>query len=256
MMHKLVAYDGDSDHEDHNVSSSLDAREQNIDDKSAKMLSHVSLGSPHRLSSKSQVVIRRPAHVKPRPRTRLPDDVQDLGATGASTSDAHVTRSAEVADLAALQEGTEPPDELSRVRALLQPPPIPGLQDWGIPAEPSTSCDPVIEAKLAEFLALKRDATNPKHFNDSLMSNRSFRNPHLYTKLVEFVDVDERTTNFPLDAWDPNDMRDEWYADRIAESQKGRSEQQTAAQGTKRTIDFAPPSGRQGRSGRGRSRWG
>lgn len=47
------------------------------------------------------------------------------------------------------------------------------------------------------------------------MSNRSFRNPHLYATLVEFVDVDERTTNFPTNIWNPNDVEPEWYADRI-----------------------------------------
>ena len=47
------------------------------------------------------------------------------------------------------------------------------------------------------------------------MSNKSFRNPHLYAKLVEFVDVDERTTNFSKDLWDPNDVHPEWFADRI-----------------------------------------
>ena len=72
-----------------------------------------------------------------------------------------------------------------------------------------------MKAKLAQFLALKRDPAHPKHFNDSLMSNRSFRNPHLYAKLVEFVDVDERTTNFPRSIWDPMDVRDEWFAERI-----------------------------------------
>lgn len=51
---------------------------------------------------------------------------------------------------------------------------------------------------LNKFHTLKRDPHNPKHFNDSLMSNRSFRNPHLYAKLVEFVDVDERASNFGL----------------------------------------------------------
>ena len=56
---------------------------------------------------------------------------------------------------------------------------------------------------------------NPKHFNDSLMSNRSFRNPHLYNKLVEFVDVDERTTNFPKDIWDPSNVQRDWFADQI-----------------------------------------
>lgn len=47
------------------------------------------------------------------------------------------------------------------------------------------------------------------------MSNRSFRNPHLYAKLVEFVDVDERTTNFLSDVWSPDDMQPEWFADSI-----------------------------------------
>lgn len=47
------------------------------------------------------------------------------------------------------------------------------------------------------------------------MSNRSFRNPHLYAKLVEFVDVDERTSNFPKEIWDPYDVKEEWYAEKI-----------------------------------------
>ena len=75
-----------------------------------------------------------------------------------------------------------------------------------------------VQAKLAQFNALKRDPQNPKHFNDSLMSNRSFRYPHLYAKLVEFVDVEERTTNFPLDLWNPGDVKDEWFADQIGTS--------------------------------------
>ena len=50
------------------------------------------------------------------------------------------------------------------------------------------------------------------------MSNRSFRNPHLYAKLVEFADVDERATNFPKEIWDPHDVREEWFADKLGPS--------------------------------------
>jgi hypothetical protein len=75
-----------------------------------------------------------------------------------------------------------------------------------------------LQAKLAQFHVLKRDSEQPKHFNDSLMSNRSFRNPHLYAKLVEFVDVDERATNFPKEIWDPHDVQEDWFADRIGPS--------------------------------------
>jgi len=128
-----------------------------------------------------------------------------------------------------------PSSELTKIRELLRPPPISGVVDWGIPAASTEPCDPAIEvlgssfilfvfltnapqAKLAQFHALKRDPHQPKHFNDSLMSNRSFRNPHLYAKLVEFVDVDERTTNFPKEIWDPHDVQENWFADKIGPS--------------------------------------
>ncbi|KAI0346369.1 HCNGP-like protein [Trametopsis cervina] len=104
---------------------------------------------------------------------------------------------------------------MARIRAVLRPSPITGIDDWGIPPESEGECDGEIETKLAQFHALKRDSANPKHFNDSLMANRSFRNPHLYTKLVEFIDVDERTTNFPKSIWNPEDVREVWYADKI-----------------------------------------
>lgn len=139
-------------------------------------------------------------------------------------------------------ESEELQDEMSRIRALLRPPPIPGVEQWGIPTEPSTPPDPALVTKLAQFQALKRDPTHPKHFNDSLMSNRSFRNPHLYAKLVEFAEVDERATNFPREIWDPYNVKPEWYADQIAELQKVRAEQQAATQpeGKRCYINFTP----------------
>lgn len=181
-------------------------------------------------TAKSQVIIRRPTHIKPHPRTRTIEDEYLVPSTS--------TLSLTMSPVPEQDTGSST-DELTRIRTLLRPPPIPGVDDWGIPPEPAGTCDPDIEAKLAQFHALKRDPQNPKHFNDSLMSNRSFRNPHLYTKLVEFVDVDERTTNFPKDLWDPNDVKDEWFADRIAEYQKARSEQQQTQNAGKRTqLEF------------------
>jgi len=42
----------------------------------------------------------------------------------------------------------EPQDELSRIRALLRPPPIPGVDDWGIPPESNEPGDPAIAVSL------------------------------------------------------------------------------------------------------------
>ena len=172
--------------------------------------------------------------MKSHPRAHISDDLTEhpQNIANAQASGSTLSKDATSSDQQLVTD--DPADELSGLRSLLLPPPIPGLVDWGIPPQSTEPCDPVIEAsapihpgpctfhdnfnlqaKLAQFNALKRDPDNPKHFNDSLMSNRSFRNPHLYAKLVEFVDVDERTTNFPLDIWNPEDVKDEWFADRI-----------------------------------------
>ncbi|KIO14320.1 hypothetical protein M404DRAFT_6307 [Pisolithus tinctorius Marx 270] len=186
----------------------------------------------------SQVIIRRPAHLKSHPRARISDDVVGSSTPTESLPPPPPPPAEEVLDIQTEATSSSEVDEVSLLRDLLRPSPIPGLVDWGIPPEPAAPCDPAIEAKLAQFHALKRDPDNPKHFNDSLMSNRSFRNPHLYAKLVEFVDVDERTTNFPSHIWDPYDVEPEWFADKIAEQQKARSEQAAATQSKRTQIDF------------------
>ncbi|KAI0630959.1 hypothetical protein C8Q77DRAFT_1219206 [Trametes polyzona] len=76
------------------------------------------------------------------------------------------------------------------------------------------------------------------------MSNRAFRNPHLYAKLVEFVDVDERTTNFPKSVWDPLDVKEEWYADKIdeirASSPTSSQLEYPAGESKRRRVHLAP----------------
>jgi len=78
------------------------------------------------------------------------------------------------------------------------------------------------------------------------MSNRSFRNPHLYAQLVDFVDIDERSTNFPKEIWDPDLVRyGEWDAEKIAAYQKTRSEQQSQQAKARTNIDFMTSSGKE-----------
>jgi len=121
-------------------------------------------------------------------------------------------------------------DEAAQLRQLVLPRPVPGLLDFGIPPAPEGEPDPALavcafplpmllvasytlQAKLANFRSLKQSQN--RHFNDALMSNRAFRNPHLYATLVEFVDVDERATAFPKDVWDPTDVHVDWFSDRL-----------------------------------------
>ncbi|SJL11429.1 uncharacterized protein ARMOST_14832 [Armillaria ostoyae] len=151
---------------------------------------------------------------KSHPRAHLSEDIIEPATTTAIPEPSSNASQ----EASSSQTTHDPENDLSLVRSILRPSPLAGLDDWGIPPEPTGPCDPAIETKLAQFHTLKDDSSNPKHFNDSLMSNRSFRNPHLYAKLVEFVDVDERITNFPKDVWDPDDLDEEWFADRIGTS--------------------------------------
>jgi hypothetical protein len=180
------------------------------------MKTSLNVSSESRKLSKSQVIIRRPAaQLKSHPRAVIADEVLD--APPKRVNEAQAPTSGTQNAVASSSSLADPQDELTRIRALLKPAPIPGVDDWGIPPASAEPCDPALQTKLAQFHALKT-STPPKHFNDSLMGSRAFRNPHLYAKLVEFVDVDERTTNFPQDLWDPSDVDPSWYADALGTS--------------------------------------
>ncbi|KAJ7665891.1 HCNGP-like protein-domain-containing protein [Mycena polygramma] len=239
MLHGLVAYDDDSDDEEKAPSSSPSKSNGHANDVKPKTSLNVS--SESRKLSKSQIIIRRPAtQLKSHPRAVIADEILEAppkrSEPQASTSGTQ--------NAVASSSQADPQDELSRIRALLQPPPIPGVDDWGIPPASTEPCDPAIQTKLAQFHALK-SSTPPKHFNDSLMGSRAFRNPHLYAKLVEFVAVDERATNFPPTLWDPTAVDAAWYADALGTSafvppsKRSRAEQQSAAQAAGKRSQIA-----------------
>lgn len=193
-------------------------------------------------SNTSQVLIRRPPantriKAKPAPhRSHISGDLEDDGPVASSSKTPavpnehiNVLHQLPLADYNHLDEELNGDlQELANIEVLLRPPDIPNVSDWGIPPESTEPCNPEIEvrlqplpepqfgsrsatqAKIKKFLELKNDPTAPKHFNDTLMSNRSFRNPHLYAKLVEYLDVDERTSNFPIHLASTHGGKEQW----------------------------------------------
>lgn len=137
-------------------------------------------------------------------------------------------------------------DESTRRLLPLLLPPCKDDEDplWGLSTEePTEGWDADLEAKLARFHDLKAQGI---HFNESLMSNHSFNNPHIYSHLVEFVDIDETRSNFPdlmgPKAWNPHDpevLRD-GDLDRITKQQEAAENEREARQkrAQKRSIGF------------------
>lgn len=54
------------------------------------------------------------------------------------------------------------------------------------------------QAKLRHFHALRQQNV---HFNATLQANKSFRNPSILSKLVDFVAVDDKLAGFPREVW-------------------------------------------------------
>ncbi|GAA5842668.1 hypothetical protein JCM9279_003655 [Rhodotorula babjevae] len=111
------------------------------------------------------------------------------------------------------------------------------LAEFGIPPVPTGPCKPSVQAKLANFHALRQSRN--LHFNDSLHASKAFRNPRIYAKLVEFVDVDESGTGWDKEVWDPRGLGEGATAARIAVDQKARSEAKAAQPaGSRSSIAF------------------
>jgi len=118
-----------------------------------------------------------------------------------------------------------------------------GLQDYGIP-RPSRSIKPdtTVEAKLRHFHTLRQQNI---HFNATLQANKSFRNPAILSKLVDFVAVDDKLAGFPKDVWSSSaGLGPDAWASSIAEKQKRQNEERERAQerGKRSNINFTSSS--------------
>ncbi|GAA5944902.1 uncharacterized protein JCM15063_001985 [Sporobolomyces koalae] len=114
------------------------------------------------------------------------------------------------------------------------------LSQFGIPPVPTGDCNPAVQAKLSNFEQLRR--SRGLHFNDSLSSSKAFRNPRIYTKLVEFMDVDETGTGFDRAVWDRHAIGRDGTALRLAELQKLKADSKQASHlsttASKHSISF------------------
>ncbi|BGP55411.1 hypothetical protein JCM8202_003738 [Rhodotorula sphaerocarpa] len=114
------------------------------------------------------------------------------------------------------------------------------LAEFGVPPISTGPCSPSVQAKLANFHNLR--LSRGLHFNDSLHASKAFRNPRIYAKLVEFVDVHESGTNWDPEVWDPKANGPDASSARLAELQKLRSEAKQAGASQRSSIAFAPSS--------------
>ncbi|KAJ8660553.1 hypothetical protein O0I10_003599 [Lichtheimia ornata] len=126
-------------------------------------------------------------------------------------------------------------DKTRQRRLVLMAKAIDGVDNWGIPSEPTTECDPDLLETITHFQTLHKSG---HRLNEHLQSNKAFRNPRIYAKLVEFIDLDEIGSNFDKETFDPHGFPNEAYIDGLLEAQRQYAEEKAAAQQNRTNISF------------------
>lgn len=122
---------------------------------------------------------------------------------------------------------------------LLMPETWPNCNSWELPPEPQTEVDPELQSKVAGLHAILERGIQ---FNERLQANQSFRNPHIYDKLVEFLGLDEFGTNFTKSWYDPLAFPSSIKGSRLTEAQKAAAKAKAVAQAAnpRSNISFVP----------------
>jgi hypothetical protein len=115
-----------------------------------------------------------------------------------------------------------------------------------LPPSPPGDVDP----KLAEKLAGLRSTTQRGHaVNEHIRNAKSFRNPDLLEKLVEYFDVRESGTNYPPELYDPDALAAHEYYDKLEEARRKYEERQARKPG--QPVQFVGAGGGGGGGGGG-----
>ncbi|EPY52824.1 transcriptional regulator [Schizosaccharomyces cryophilus OY26] len=108
--------------------------------------------------------------------------------------------------------------------------------NWEIPSSPEGNADSLLEKKIEQFLALKR---NNVHFHARLVDNENFLNPQLLDTLQEYAGISEPTASMmPSASWTPHALPSEAYAKSLRAAQDDLIKKREQSQRNRTEIAF------------------
>lgn len=127
-----------------------------------------------------------------------------------------------------------------------------------LPPEPPGLCSPALQESINKLY--QRKIERGYDFNAVIQSKKSFRNPSIYEKLIQFCAIDEHGTNFPKELYDGHLFGPESYYDELAKVQKvdmERREKAAKERSAKSAIkaDKRPEESSGGGPSKRRSKW-
>lgn len=109
-------------------------------------------------------------------------------------------------------------------------------EDIKIPPEPPGNCSRLLQNKIEDMYdRMRREGLD---LNKVIQKKKSFRNPSIYEKLIDFCNIDQKGTNFPPEIYDPHIWGKESYYDELDKAQRKDMERREKEKRDKTKIEF------------------
>lgn len=108
--------------------------------------------------------------------------------------------------------------------------------DVDMPPEPTGPCAPELTDKIVEMT--RRMNEKGYDMNRIIQQRKSFRNPSIYEKLIDYCNINEFGTNYGPQIYDPLKWDRSSYYDELAKRQKADMEQREKERRERTKIEF------------------
>lgn len=109
--------------------------------------------------------------------------------------------------------------------------------DIELPPEPKGRCSPTVQNKISDMdKRVKRDRRI--NINRSIQEKKEFRNPSIYEKLIEYINIDEKGTNYPPEIYNPKLWGKDSFYDELARIQKVEMDKREKERKERTKVEF------------------
>ena len=105
-----------------------------------------------------------------------------------------------------------------------------------LPPEPPGRCPQALQDKIVNLLKKKEQLKID--LNKNVQRRKDYRNPSIYSKLVQFCDLDEFGSNYPEHLFNPHEWEEESFYDNLLKAQKKSYEKKEKAKLERTKVEF------------------
>jgi len=110
------------------------------------------------------------------------------------------------------------------------------LEGVQLPPEPTGQCSAELQDKIEKMWNRKMGSGGRWNLNTVIQNNKAFRNPSIYSKLIDHMNIDELGTNFPPELYDGHLFGKESYYDELRKQQQVEMDKFTKATEAKKKL--------------------